>query len=95
MRRKVGYFHIGVVQILIKSTFQEWINSLIELLLKDERITNSKDKILGVIEGNLAYVKLKFEIHPNIGIPLSTKRLEQSLTLEHNFLRKDLMKPGD
>jgi hypothetical protein len=94
-RRKIGYFHIGAVQILIKSTFQEGINSPIELLLKDERITNPKDKILGVVEGNLAYVKLKFEIHPNIGIPLSTKRLEQSLTLEHNFLRKDLMKPGD
>ena len=55
------------MQILIKSTFQEGINSPIELLLKDERITAFKDKILGVIEGNLAYVKLKFEVHPNIG----------------------------
>ena len=93
-RRKIGYFHIGAVHILIKSTFLVGINSPIELLLKDERIIDFKAKILGVIEGNLVYMKLKFEVHPNIQIPLSTKRLEQSLTLEHNFLRKDLMKPG-
>jgi hypothetical protein len=68
-RSKLGYIHIGAIQVLIKATFQEGINSPVELVLKDDRITDPVDKILGVIEGNLAYVKLKFEIHPNIGIP--------------------------
>ncbi|AES66691.2 viral movement protein [Medicago truncatula] len=94
-RNRIGYIHIGAIQVLIKSTFQEGINSPLELILKDDRITDSVDKILGVVEGNLAYVKLKFEIHPNIGIPLDTQRLDQALTLEHKLLRGNLMKPGD
>jgi len=68
-RNRIGYIHIGAIQVLIKATFQEGINSPVELILKDDRITDSVDKILRVVEGNLAYVKLKFEIHPNIGIP--------------------------
>jgi hypothetical protein len=80
-RSKLGYIHIGAIQVLIKATFQEGINSPVELVLKDDRITDPVDKILGVIEGNFAYVKLKFEIHPNIGIPLDTQRLDQTLTL--------------
>ncbi|XP_058746953.1 uncharacterized protein LOC131619932 [Vicia villosa] len=94
-RNKIGYIHIGAVQVLIKATFQEGINSPVELILKDDRITDPVDKILGVVEGNLAYGKLKFEIHPNIGIPLNTQRLEQTLTLEHKFLRGNLMRSGD
>jgi hypothetical protein len=94
-RNKIGYIHIGAIQVLIKATFQEGINSPVELVLKDDRITDPVDKILGVIEGNLAYVKLKFEIHPNIGIPLDTQRLDQTLTLEHRFLRNNLMRSGD
>jgi len=92
-RNRIGYIHIGAIQVLIKATFQEGINSPVELILKDDRITDSVDKILGVVEGNLAYVKLKFEIHPNIGIPLDTQRLDQALTLEHR--RRNLMRLDD
>jgi len=35
-RNKIGYIHIGAIQVLIKATFQEGINSLVELVLKDE-----------------------------------------------------------
>jgi hypothetical protein len=94
-RNKIGYIHIGAIQVLIKATFQEEIKSPVELILKNDRITDPVDKILGVVEGNLAYVKLKFEIHPNIGIPLDTQRLDQALTLEHKILRGNLMRPGD
>jgi len=84
-RKKIWYIHIGAIQVLIKATFQKGINSRVKLILKDDRIIDLVDKILGVVEGNLAYVKLKFEIHPNIGIPLDTQRLDQTLTLEHKI----------
>nr|ABN09062.1 Tobamoviral movement protein [Medicago truncatula] len=94
-RNKIGYIHIRAIQVLIKATFKERINSLVELVLKDDRITEPIDKILGVVEGNPAYVKLKFEIHHNIRIPLYIQRLDQALTLEHRSLRGNLMRPGD
>jgi hypothetical protein len=36
-RSKLGYIHIGAVHVLIKATFQEGINSPVELVLKDDR----------------------------------------------------------
>jgi len=92
---KIWYIYIGAIQVLIKATFQEGINSPVELVLKDDRITDPVDKILGVVEDNLVYVKLKSKIHHNIEISLDTQRLDQTLSLEHRFLRGNLMRPGD
>lgn len=66
-----------------------------ELILKDDRITYPIDKILIGVEGNFPYIKLKFEILPNIRIILDTQILNQTLTLEHNFFRGSLIRPRD
>lgn len=41
---EIKYMHVGTIQVLIKSTFQEGINSPMEQILKDDGITYPIDK---------------------------------------------------
>ena len=52
-RCKIRWIYIGSIQMLISATFREGIDTLIDLALLDNRITNKKEAILGIIRGNL------------------------------------------
>ncbi|KAG5596451.1 hypothetical protein H5410_037683 [Solanum commersonii] len=42
-RKKMNYVHLGGIQILVKSTFKEWINCSIVINLSDERFINARE----------------------------------------------------
>ncbi|KAI3706962.1 hypothetical protein L6452_25075 [Arctium lappa] len=69
--------------------------SLSQKALVDNRITNTKDSILGAARGNLAYGKFMFTVYPNYGISLQTKKINEAFSFIHQFERTDLMKKGD
>ena len=92
---KIGYIHISTVQILIKSTFMEGIDSPIRLAICDDRIQDPRDRIIGIVNGNLAYTKLKFNVSLQLGIPLCTENLDRSLIIAYKFYRDNLMAKED
>lgn len=47
--RTMSWIHIGAVQIMIKATFKEGIDSSIDVDLCDKRMSNLQDSILGTI----------------------------------------------
>ena len=53
------------MKIILKSTFDEGINSPIDLVLFDGRLKNVNDMLSGTLRANLAYSTVKFNV--NIG----------------------------
>lgn len=76
---------------MLKSTYKKGIRSPVQIIIIDERIQDNKDKIIGGIEGDLAYTAVKFDVNLQYAIPLSTKNLSQSVGIMYKFLRTDLM----
>jgi hypothetical protein len=66
VRNTLGWIHIGAIQIIIKSTFKEGLDTPIDLAILDNRIQNREEAYLGVLRGNLQYRKLKFNVHLRI-----------------------------
>jgi hypothetical protein len=93
-KQKIGYVHIGAIQVMIKAIFREGIDTPIELALVDNRLIQRKDVVLGVIQGNLSCQKLKFRVHPKISVNLRDKNLNSTLSLVHDFKRRDFTKDG-
>lgn len=56
-RAKIGYIHLGGIQIKIKTHFWEGINNLINLAILDNRIRYWKPTLFRIILGNLSYKK--------------------------------------
>ncbi|WBK62456.1 movement protein [Dregea volubilis virus 2] len=94
VRRTIGYIHIGLVKIMIKSTFRTGVDSPIKLALLDRRLNNIQDALFGGIQGNLSYGKLVFSCSPKISVSLRDKDINQILCLAHEFSREDLMNQG-
>ena len=57
-RYKIGWIYIGSIQMIISATFREGIDTLIDLALLDNRITDKKEAILGIIRGNFKIPKI-------------------------------------
>lgn len=93
-RRKIGYIHLSTIQILLKSTFQEGIDSPIRMAILDERMTDLNNQILGIMNGNLAYGKIKFNTRLKLGIPLISQELDQTITIAYKFYKENLMLEG-
>ncbi|KAK4398166.1 movement protein [Sesamum angolense] len=89
------WIHIGTIEVVIKATFKEEIDSEIHLSIMDRRINNLRDGCLGTMIGNLYAGKLMFDIHPRIAYNLADQDFSRVLTLHQNFKRKDLMKEGN
>ncbi|KAL2235880.1 UNVERIFIED_CONTAM: movement protein [Sesamum indicum] len=87
--------HIGTIEIVIKATFKEGIDSKIHLSIMDRRINNLRDGCLGTMIENLYAGKLIFDIHPRIAYNLADQDFSRVLTLYQDFKRKDLMKEGN
>ena len=54
------WIHIGTIEVVIKATFKEGIDSEIYLSIMDRRINNLRDGCLGTMIGNLYAGKLIF-----------------------------------
>ncbi|KAK4407412.1 putative enzymatic polyprotein [Sesamum angolense] len=89
------WIHIGTIEVVIKATFKEGIDSEIHLSIMDRRINNLRDGCLGTMIGNLYAGKLMFDIHPRIAYNLADQDFSRVLTLHQDFKRKDLMKEGN
>ncbi|KAL0285573.1 UNVERIFIED_CONTAM: movement protein [Sesamum calycinum] len=89
------WIHIGTIEVVIKATFKEGIDSEIHLSIMDKRINNLRDGRLGTMIGNLYAGKLMFDIHPRIAYNLADQDFSRVLTLHQDFKRKDLMKEGN
>ncbi|KAL0324938.1 UNVERIFIED_CONTAM: movement protein [Sesamum radiatum] len=89
------WIHIGTIEVVIKATFKEGIDSEIHLSIMDRRINNLRDGCLGTMIGNLYARKLMFDIHPRIAYNLADQDFSRVLTLHQDFKRKDLMKEGN
>ncbi|KAK4383735.1 putative enzymatic polyprotein [Sesamum angolense] len=86
------WIHIGTIEVVIKATFKEGIDSEIHLSIMDRRINNLRDGCLGTMIGNLYAGKLMFDIHSRIAYNLADQDFSRVLTLHQDFKRKDLMK---
>ncbi|KAL0309061.1 UNVERIFIED_CONTAM: movement protein [Sesamum radiatum] len=89
------WIHIGTIEVVIKATFKEGIDSEIHLSIMDRRINNLTDGCLRTMIGNLYAGKLMFDIHPRITYNLADQDFSRVLTLHQDFKRKDLMKEGN
>ncbi|KAL0368417.1 UNVERIFIED_CONTAM: movement protein [Sesamum calycinum] len=89
------WIHIGTIEVVIKATFKEGIDSEIHLSIMDRRINNLRDDCLETMIGNLYAGKLIFDIHPRIAYNLADQDFSRVLTLHQDFKRNDLMKEGN
>ncbi|KAL2228419.1 UNVERIFIED_CONTAM: movement protein [Sesamum indicum] len=89
------WIHIGTIEVVIKATFKEGIDSEVHLSIMERRINNLRDGYLGTMIGNLYAGKLMFDIHPRIAYNLADQDFSRVLILHQNFKRKDLMKEGN
>ncbi|KAL2240882.1 UNVERIFIED_CONTAM: movement protein, partial [Sesamum indicum] len=89
------WIYIGTIEVVIKATFKEGIDSEIHLSIMDRRINNLRYGCLGTMIGNLYAGKLMFDIHPRIAYNLADQDFSRVLTLYQNFKRKDLMEKGN
>ncbi|KAL0435411.1 UNVERIFIED_CONTAM: putative enzymatic polyprotein [Sesamum radiatum] len=89
------WIHIETIEVVIKATFKEGIDSEIHLSIMDRRINNLRDGCLGTMIGNLYVGKLMFDIHPRIAYNIADQDFSRVLTLHQDFKRKDLMKEGN
>ncbi|KAK4381272.1 movement protein [Sesamum angolense] len=84
------WIHIGTIEVVIKATFKEGIDSEIHLSIMDRRINNLRDGCLGTMIGNLYAGKLMFDIHPRIAYNLADQDFSRVLTL-HQILKEKIL----
>ncbi|KAL0320324.1 UNVERIFIED_CONTAM: movement protein [Sesamum radiatum] len=89
------WIHIGTIEVVIKATFNEGIDSEIHLSIMNRRINNLRNGCLGTMIGHLYAWTLMFDIHPRIAYNLADQDFSRVLTLHQDFKRKDLMKEGN
>ncbi|KAL0373911.1 UNVERIFIED_CONTAM: movement protein, partial [Sesamum radiatum] len=89
------WIHIRTIEVVIKATFKEGIDSEIHLSIMDRTINNLRDGCLRTMIGNLYAGKLMFDIHPRIAYNLADQDFSRVLTLHQDFKRKDLIKEGN
>ena len=94
-RCKIGWIYIESIQMIISATFREGIDTQIDLALLDNRITDKKEAILGIIRGNLKHQKLIVNIYPKIAYNFGDKDFDRTLSLIQDFKRKDFMRVGN
>ncbi|AAA50242.1 putative cell-to-cell transport protein [Peanut chlorotic streak virus] len=94
-RKKIGFIHVNVVQIVIRSTFREGITTPVIIRVEDNRIQDKRYSLLGQIEGDLGYGVIKFNVTLQYPIPLITRSFNNCIGVICEFRKQDLMKQGD
>ncbi|KAK2633945.1 hypothetical protein Ddye_028737 [Dipteronia dyeriana] len=88
---KIGFndLHIGSVQVGIKPLSKIGLNNSLLIVLRDKRITNYKESILGMATTSLTYGPIYFQCYPNFTIALNTnEHKEKCLVIDiqtHNY----------
>lgn len=82
---------------MLKGTFKEGIDSLIDIVIYNKRMSNLQhsilqNSILGTISMNLCAGKILRVIYPRIDYNLTNRDFSRTLTLHQNFKEKRLMK---
>ncbi|KAL0331655.1 UNVERIFIED_CONTAM: movement protein [Sesamum angustifolium] len=90
----IKWIHIGTIEVIIKATFKEGIDSKTHSSIMDRRINNIRDSFIGTMIGNLYAEKLMFDIHPRIAYNLADQDFSRVLTLHQDFKRNNLIKEG-
>jgi len=91
-RSKIGYIHLGAVQIHIQPSFEKGLDTPITLKVMHNRIRNRAEAPLGILRGNLKYQKIGFTVYPGFGLPISDLDTCRALNLGYDFPRADLLK---
>ena len=88
---KIGYnnMHIGSVQIGIKPLSKIGLNNSMLICLRDKRITNYRESIIGMAESSLTYGPIYFHCYPNFTVSLKAdEHKEKCLAVDvqtHNY----------
>jgi len=94
-RNSIKFLHVGGIEILIEALFREGLDTPIGVTVRDGRIRNYEESILGKISGNLCYKKIGFTVYPGYSIAITDRNIQDVLTLDYNFQKKNLMKEGN
>ncbi|KAK3193345.1 hypothetical protein Dsin_024655 [Dipteronia sinensis] len=87
----IGYndMHIGRVQVGIKHLAKIGLNNSLLICLRDKRIIDYSESILGIAESSLTYGQIYFQCYPNFTIALNTdEHKEKYLVIDiqtHNY----------
>ncbi|QIE08169.1 coat protein [Epiphyllum virus 4] len=85
-QNKIKNIHLSAVEIIIKAYFREGIDTPLEIMLCDDRITYPQDgSIVDTLIGNLIYQKVKFTKIINYSISTQDKNLDKSLVMYWNL----------
>ena len=75
------YLHIGLVQVAIKPLFRQGLDIPVCAILRDARLLNFDDSLLGVIQSNLADGPVYFNCYPNFLVDINDPNIMDVLTL--------------
>lgn len=71
---------MGAIQIIIRPTFLEWLDTPLDLEILDNIIKSLQEAILGNLRGNLKYHKFIFNIYPKISYNQRDKYFDKVLS---------------
>lgn len=80
-KKDFKFLHIGLVQVAVKPLFRKGLNIPICLLLRDDRLLNFDDSLLGILESNLADGPVYFNCYPNFSVDINDPNIMDTLTL--------------
>ena len=79
--KKLGYLHIGLVQVAVKPLTRKGINASVLMCLRDARFKKFNDSILSMIIAFLYDGPIYFDCYPDICLALDDLNIVKALTL--------------
>lgn len=80
-RKKYNFLHVGLVQVAVKPLYRLGLDTPLCLLLRDDRLLNFDDSLLGVLQSNLAQGPVYFNCYPNYSVDINDQNILDTLTL--------------
>lgn len=71
---------MGAIQIIIRPTFLEWLDTSLDLEILDNIIKSLQEAIFGILRGNLKYHKFIYNIYPKISYNQGDKYFDKVLS---------------
>lgn len=81
-RKEKGYFHIAAVQILVKWLGNSGIDIPLQIAIRDERLSDPKQSILGLWSSNLYSGAVYTELFTDLLFSAAEKNIDQILTIQ-------------
>lgn len=81
-RKEKGYFHIAAVQILVKWLGNSGIDIPLQIAIRDERLSDPKQSILGLWSSNLYSGAVYTELFTDLFFSAAEKNIDQILTIQ-------------